>query len=120
MLRLIAAGLEELQTAELVTFCVLPSLIVPVDVSCSLEPIASDGLVPVTAIDCNVDAVTVSGKLLEVIWLCVAVTLLEPVAPPVARPVALIFTAEGLELVQVAVFVRFCVLPSVNVPVAVN
>lgn len=46
--------------------------------------------------------------------------LLEPIAAPVARPVALILTAEGLELVQVAVFVRFCVLPSVNVPVAVS
>jgi len=48
------------------------------------------------------------------------VILLEPIAAPVARPVALILTAAGFELAQVAVFVRFCVVPSVKVPVAVN
>ena len=46
--------------------------------------------------------------------------MLEPMSVPVARPVALTLIAEGLELVQVAVFVRFCVVPSVNVPVAVS
>lgn len=46
--------------------------------------------------------------------------LLEPVAAPVAKPVELTLTVAELELAQTAVFVRFCVLPSVNVPVAVN
>lgn len=46
--------------------------------------------------------------------------LLEPVAAPVAKPVGLTLTVAVLELAQTAVFVRFCVLPSVNVPVAVN
>lgn len=46
--------------------------------------------------------------------------LLEPIAVPVARPVALMLTAAGVEEAHVAVFVRFCVLPSLNVPVAVN
>lgn len=66
-LRLIAEGLEELQIAELVTFCVLPSLKVPVAVSCSLEPVTSDVDPPVTAMDWSVAAVTVSAKLFEVI-----------------------------------------------------
>ena len=46
--------------------------------------------------------------------------LLEPIAAPAASPAALMFTIEELELAQVAVPVRSCVLPSLNVPVAVN
>jgi len=71
-------------------------------------------------IDCSVAAVTVKVNELEVIPFWVAVTLLEPIAAPVARPVVPILTAAGLEEAHVAVFVRFCVLPSLKVPVAVN
>jgi len=46
--------------------------------------------------------------------------LVEPIAAPVARPVAVMFATAGLELDHVAVLVRFCVVPSLNVPVAVN
>ena len=46
--------------------------------------------------------------------------LLEPIAAPIARPVALMFTVAGLEEDQVTVLVKFCVVPSVKVPVAVN
>jgi len=46
--------------------------------------------------------------------------LLDPTAAPVARPAAVMLTVAVLELAQVAVLVRFCVLPSLNVPVAVN
>jgi len=46
--------------------------------------------------------------------------LLDPIAALVARPPALMFTVAGLELAHVAVLVRFCVLPSLNVPIAVN
>lgn len=46
--------------------------------------------------------------------------LLDPGAAPVARPVALMLTVDGLEEAQVAVFVRFWVLPSLKVPVAAN
>lgn len=83
-------------------------------------PFAIDELDALMAIDCNVAAVTVSAKLLEVIPFWVVVTLLEPMAKPVARPLALMLTAAEFELVQVAEFVRFCVLPSLKVPVAVN
>src|SRR5258707_6426238 len=71
-------------------------------------------------IDCNVAAVTVSAKILEVIPFWVAVMLLDPMAAPVARPAAVMLTVAGFEEAQGALFVRFCVLPSLNVPVAVN
>jgi len=45
--------------------------------------------------------------------------LLDPTAVPVASPPAVMFAA-ALELAQVALPVRFCVLPSVKVPMAVN
>lgn len=85
-----------------------------------MDPIESEVPLAVTLIDCNVGAVTVRAKLFDVIPLCVALMLLEPIADPVARPAALMLTVIGLELAQIAVFVKFCVLPSVNVPVAVN
>jgi hypothetical protein len=99
---------------------VLPSLKVPVAVNCSVNPIEGDVFGAVTLMDCSVGAVTVNAKLLDAIPLCVAVMLLEPIAAPVAKPVALMLTVAGLELVQVAVLLRFCELPSLNVPVAVN
>jgi hypothetical protein len=43
-----------------------------------------------------------------------------PVATPVARPPELILAMPGLVEFQVTVFVRSCLLPSVDVPVAVN
>ena len=46
--------------------------------------------------------------------------LLEPMAAPMAKPVAVTLTTVWVEEVQVAVFVRFCDVPSVKVPVAVN
>ena len=46
--------------------------------------------------------------------------LLDPIAVPVASPVALRLTVAGVEEAQVAVLVRFCVLPSLKVPLAVN
>jgi hypothetical protein len=42
----------------------------------------------------------------------VAVIVVEPTDTPVARPPAAIVATEVLEEVQVAVDVRFCVLPS--------
>jgi hypothetical protein len=46
--------------------------------------------------------------------------VLLPVPTPVANPVVLIIATEVLEELQVTEFVRFCVLPSLYVPVAVN
>jgi hypothetical protein len=72
------------------------------------------------AIDCSVAAVTVSATVFEVTPACDALTLLEPTPVPVASPVLLTVAAAVFEDVQVAELVRFCVVPSVKVPVAVN
>ena len=71
-------------------------------------------------IDCSVAAVTVSVSEFDVIPFWVAVMVVEPVARLVARPLALMVAVAGLEEVQIADVVRFCVLPSESVPVAVN
>ena len=44
----------------------------------------------------------------------------DPAARPVARPLGLMLALVVLEEFQVTEFVRFCVLPSLKVPVAVN
>ena len=71
-------------------------------------------------IDCSVAAVTDRAMTLDVIPFWVPLMLLEPIAAPVARPLALMLAVAGLEEAQVAELVRSCVLPSVNVPTAVN
>ena len=83
-------------------------------------PLGIEELVALIVIDCSVATVTVRAKLLEIIPVWVAVMLLDPTADPVARPLALMFTVAVLEEAQVTVLVRFCVLPSLKVPVAVN
>lgn len=44
--------------------------------------------------------------------------VVEPLPSPVAKPVELILAAAEFEEVHVAEFVRFWLLPSLNVPVA--
>lgn len=68
----------------------------------------------------EITAVTVNAKLFDVIPFWAALILVEPMATPVARPVELMLPFPGIELAQVAVLVRFWVLPSLKVPVAVN
>ena len=111
---------EEVQVAEMVRFCVLPSVNVPVAVSCSVKPITSEVLGAVTVIDCSVAAVTVSTSVFEVTPLWVAVMLVEPTPVPVARPLALMVAADAFEEDQATEVVRFWVLPSLKLPVAVN
>ena len=71
-------------------------------------------------IDCSVAAVTVKATVFDVTPLCEAVMFAEPTLFAVDRPVALIEATVVLEEVHVTELVRFCVLPSVKVPVAVN
>jgi len=71
-------------------------------------------------IDCSVAAVTVKAKLFDVIPFWLVVMLLEPIPVPVAKPAALMLTVAGLEEAQVAEFVKFWMLPSLKVPVAMN
>ena len=70
----------------------LPSLNVPVAVNCTLVPLAIEEVPALTVIDCSVAAVTVTAIVFEVMPLCVAVMLLDPIAAPVASPVALMLT----------------------------
>jgi hypothetical protein len=109
----------ELHVTVLVRFCVVPSLKVPVAVNCCVAPLAIEGFAGVTAIDCSVAAVTVS-KVDPLIEDDVAVIVELPTPAPVARPAALIVAVVVVPDDQVTLDVRFCVEPSLNVPVAVN
>jgi hypothetical protein len=102
-----AAGLEELQVAEVVRFCVLLSLNVPVAVSCSVLPRTTELLGAVIMIDCNAAAVTVSATVFEVTPPCDALMLVEPIPEPVATPLLLIVAAAVFEEVQAIDLVRF-------------
>jgi len=68
----------------------------------------------------EITAVTVSAKPFELIPFWDAVMLVVPLANPVASPLELILAFAGVELAQFTVFIKFCVLPSLNLPVAVN
>ena len=80
---------------------------------------AMEAFAGVTATDTSVEAVTVSVVLPE-IEPVVARMVVDPVPIAVATPAALIVATVAAEELHVAVLVRFCVVPSVNVPVAVN
>src|SRR6202522_2509201 len=109
----------ELHVTVLVRFCVVPSLKVPVAVNCCIAPLAIDGFAGVTAIDCNVAAVTVN-KVEPLMEDDVAVIVELPTPAPLASPEALIVAVVVVPDDHVTVLVRFCVVPSLNVPVAVN
>lgn len=108
------------QVTELVRFCELPSLKVPVAVNWSVVPFATEVLAAEIVIDCRVAAVTARDRVLDVIPLWEAVTLVEPTPLPVASPLELIVATLVLDEVQVTELLMFCVLPSLKVPVAVN
>lgn len=103
----------------LVNTCELPSLKLPVAVNCCPAPCTMVGANGVTAIDASVAAVTL--RLAEpVIEPEVATTLAVPLACPVTMPEALTFTTPAGDTLQTTAFVKSCVLPSVNVPIADN
>jgi hypothetical protein len=79
-----------------------------------------DALAAEMVTDRNTAAVTVSVKAFEVIPLCEAVMSLEPAAIPVATPLPLMAAAEAFDEFHTTEFVRFWVLPSLKLPVAVN
>lgn len=85
-----------------------------------MVPFAMELLPAAIAIDRNTAALTVSVKELDVIPFWEAVMVLDPAATPVASPLAFIGAAEGFEEFQTTELVRFWVLPSLKVPVAVN
>jgi hypothetical protein len=78
-----------------------------------------EGFAGATAIDTNTAAVTVS--VVEPVILPIVALIVEaPSFKPVAKPPAVIVATRAADEPQVAVLVRFSVLPSLYVPVAVN
>ena len=110
---------DDVQAAVLVRFCVVPLLYVPVAVNCCFSPAGTAGDAGVTEIDVNTDAVTVS---VAEPWIVpdVAVIVAVPFPTLVASPPLLTVAIVAADEVQVAVRVKFCVLLSLYVPVAVN
>jgi hypothetical protein len=90
-----------------------------VAVNWSVAPSGTEAFVAVTTIEASVATVTaifaVPFTPPEVAWIVVL-----PAPTPVARPPAPIVATPVFDEVHVTVAVRFCVVPSENVPVAVN
>jgi hypothetical protein len=116
---IVADEVLDIHPAVLVRFCCEPSVKVPVAVNCVDIPSGTDELAGVTAIETSDGAVTVStvDPLMEP---KVAVMVADPTAALEASPELLTGATVPLEVVQVAVLVRFEVEPSEYVPVAVN
>lgn len=110
---------REDQVTELVMFWVVPSLYLPVAVNWSVSPFAMEGFAGVTAIDDRVAPVTVS--IVEAVTEPDAAWIVdEPTAMALARPAGETVATDGVSDDQVTELVRFWVLPSLKVPLAVN
>jgi len=113
---------EEVHVAVPVMSCVVPSEKVPVAVNCCKVPSGMEGFVGVTAIEVTVAPVTVKSAFPKT-FPEAAVMVEVPAANPMARPGApftLMLATAGLPEVHCTEPVMFCVLPSLNVPMAVN
>ena len=80
---------------------------------------AIDGFAGVTDTDTSVAGVTVR-VVLPLMLPELACTVVEPVPTEVAKPAVLMVATVRADELHVAVPVKFCVVPSLNVPVAVN
>src|SRR5271166_5954489 len=98
----------EAHVTWLVRFAVELSEYVPVAVNCSVSPLAMLGLAGVTAIDCNVAAVTVS-TVEPVTPLSVALIEEVPVPTPVASPAVVMVATVVVAEAHVTWLVRFAV-----------
>jgi len=101
----------------------LPSVKVPIAVNCCVVPNGIDGVPGVTAMETRVAGVTVNVVLpftVPEVASMVADPILRPVAKPIWSPDPLIVATSDVSLVHSTECVRSCVVPSVNVPVAVN
>jgi hypothetical protein len=102
---------DELHVTELVRVCVVPSLYVPVAANCWLVPFAMVALEGATDSEVSTAGVTVNvAEPLIVPDKAVMVAL--PCTTLVASPPLLTVAIGVAEEVQVAVLVRFCVVPS--------
>jgi hypothetical protein len=110
---------NEVQVTELVRLAIVPSVNVPVAVTCCWNPSGTFGSAGVAIIDMRAAGATVS-----VVTPVTAPSLALMVVPPevcaVARPFASIDAIAVFDEVHVTDCVRFSVEPSVSVPIAVN
>jgi hypothetical protein len=112
VLAMVAKAVEdELHVTELVRVCVLPSLYVPVAANCWLVPSAIVALEGVSQSEVSTAGVTVNVAEPPIVPK-VAVIVALPCATLVASPPLLNVAIDVAEEVQVAVLVRFCVVPS--------
>ena len=100
----------ELQATELVTFCVLPSLKVPVAVNCWLPPLAIEALDGLIDSDVRTAEVTVNAAD-PLIVPDDAVIVADPGAIAEARPPLLTVATAVFDDAHVTEEVRFCVEP---------
>lgn len=113
------AEFKEFHVTELVMFCVLASVKVPVAVNCWVAPFTIAGFAGVTAMEVSVAAEIVS-TVEPVTGPDVAWIVETPVPTPFARPPLEIVATLVVSDTQVTEFVMFCVEPSLYVPVAAN
>lgn len=113
--------LVEVQDALPVTSCLLPSLKVPVATNCTVPFLAMDAVPALKPIDCSVAVVPVRIAAGLAMLAIVAVICVVPAPWPTAVPVPEPIVATAvLEEAQVTSLVMSCVVPSLNVPMAVN
>jgi hypothetical protein len=118
-LLIVAAAVSELHVAAAVKSCVVLSEKVPVALNCWVVPLAMLGFVGVTARDTSIAGFTVS--VVDPAMLPDAAEIVvDPAATDAANPEALNDAAPVLDEFQVTAVVRFCVVLSEYVPVAVN
>src|ERR1022692_4661804 len=111
-----AAGVDDVQVTELVRFCVLESLYVPVAVNCCVPATTIEGLAGVTAIVTRTGTVVTVSPVEPVIDPETACIVVPPAATPLAKP-ALVMVANPVFVeLQVTELLRFCVLLSLYVP----
>jgi hypothetical protein len=116
---LATAGFELAKLAVAVMFCVVPSLKVPVAVICSVCPVATERVDGESVIETRFAEVTVRVAFPETLD-DEAVIVQVPALTAVAIPLALIVQAVVGDADQETELVRFCVLPSDIVALAVN
>lgn len=83
-------------------------------------PFAIEVFEALMAIDCRTAALTVSATEFDVTPLCAAVIFVVPVPAAVIKPEASTVATDEFDDDQVTELERFCELPSLKVPVAVN
>lgn len=114
-------GAEEVQVTRLVTFWAEPPVKVPVASNCCVVPSWIDALAGVTDRPSSAAGVTVSVVCPDTPPAeAVIVVMPTSLAVPILIPDGSLVTMPGVDEVQIAVVVRFRVLPSEYVPVAAN